>query len=328
MCSAQVGHLHHARDGVLDSTADTIELGHASVAEYQGDRACRGKCDQPKPLSTQDTRTARESHPAARISNPTRLMRCARSLSLLLSTMAVMTACRQDRSSSTKDVLARDTALAGDLRKAADTTAYGDAADVAMAELPDSGLSPMRVSTSPAGHLPRAPIPRDRTPAPAPTATASGEVASSDETTRSAATSSATIPAQTTAPPRSTESSSVAADSPPTPACASPATPDQRRCLMTYLARSDAGLDRTYQLLIAEMKRRAGTASGDPEPDAVLRLREAQRAWLVYRDTECRRRNRAQEGPLWAPMRAQCLGEFSGRRAEDLAASLARLQGR
>ena len=96
---------------------------------------------------------------------------------------------------------------------------------------------------------------------------------------------------------------------------------------MSYLARSDAELDRTYQALIGEMKRRAGASPGNREPDPVLRLREAQRAWLIYRDTECRRRNRGTEGPLWAPARARCLGEFSGERASELSNSLAKLRG-
>lgn len=94
---------------------------------------------------------------------------------------------------------------------------------------------------------------------------------------------------------------------------------------MSHLARSDAGLDRTYQSLIAELKRRSDTAGGG-EPPSVLELRTAQRAWLVYRDTECRRRNRGQEGPLWAPVRAQCLGEFSGRREGELRDQLAALR--
>ncbi len=95
--------------------------------------------------------------------------------------------------------------------------------------------------------------------------------------------------------------------------------PDQRRCLLVYLARSDVTLDRNYQARIAELKQAAGTAPGEPEPESVHRLRVAQRAWLVYRDTECRNRNRGLEGPLWAPMRARCLGEFSQKRAEELA---------
>jgi uncharacterized protein YecT (DUF1311 family) len=88
---------------------------------------------------------------------------------------------------------------------------------------------------------------------------------------------------------------------------------------MTHLARFDVGLDRTYQALIADLKREAGTPRGAPEPQSVRELRQAQRAWLVYRDTECRRRNRGKEGALWAPIRAQCLGEFSGVREAELA---------
>jgi uncharacterized protein YecT (DUF1311 family) len=104
--------------------------------------------------------------------------------------------------------------------------------------------------------------------------------------------------------------------------CASPAAADQRRCLMAHLARSDVALDRTYQALIADMKREAGTPPGAKEPESVQQLRAAQRAWLIYRDTECRRRNRGREGPLWAPVRAECLGEFSGNREAELARAL------
>jgi uncharacterized protein YecT (DUF1311 family) len=94
---------------------------------------------------------------------------------------------------------------------------------------------------------------------------------------------------------------------------------------MSYLAQSDVELDRNYQALIARLRRQAGTPAGAPEPPSVRSLRSAQRAWLVYRDTECRRRSRGQEGPLWAPTRARCLGEFSGRRAEELASAAARV---
>ena len=87
---------------------------------------------------------------------------------------------------------------------------------------------------------------------------------------------------------------------------------------MAYLARSDVTLDRNYQARIAQLKRDAGTAPGAPEPESVQRLRTAQRAWLVYRDTECRNRNRGNEGGLWAPVRARCLAEFSAQRAAEL----------
>ena len=108
------------------------------------------------------------------------------------------------------------------------------------------------------------------------------------------------------------------------PSCASPARDDQQRCLTDYLAKSDALLDRYYQALILRLKSEAGTTSRSPEPPSVRRLRTAQRAWLVYRDDECRKRTRPREGPRWAPVRAQCLAEYSAVRAEELRDALTR----
>ena len=120
------------------------------------------------------------------------------------------------------------------------------------------------------------------------------------------------------------------------PSCASPARDDQQRCLMGYLAKSDALLDRYYQALILRLKSEAGTKSAAKsstkgaakssaeEPPSVQRLRTAQRAWLVYRDDECRRRTKSREGPLWAPVRAQCLAEYSALRARELDDALAK----
>lgn len=108
------------------------------------------------------------------------------------------------------------------------------------------------------------------------------------------------------------------------PSCASPARDDQQRCLMGYLAKSDALLDRYYQALILRLKSEAGVKSSTEEPPAVQRLRNAQRAWLVYRDDECRRRTKPREGPLWAPVRAQCLAEYSSLRARELDDALAK----
>ena len=108
------------------------------------------------------------------------------------------------------------------------------------------------------------------------------------------------------------------------PSCASPALDDQRRCLLGYLANSDRELDRNYQALITQLKSEARTRKGAPEPPAVQRLRSAQRSWLVYRDDECRKRTRADEGPLWAPVRAKCLAEYSALRARELEDALAK----
>jgi uncharacterized protein YecT (DUF1311 family) len=121
------------------------------------------------------------------------------------------------------------------------------------------------------------------------------------------------------------------------PSCASPAPDDQRRCLLGYLARSDLELDRNYQALITQLKldrnyqalitqlkSEARTRKDAAEPPAVQRLRTAQRSWLTYRDEECRKRTRADEGPLWAPVRAKCLAEYSSLRARELDDALAK----
>ena len=123
---------------------------------------------------------------------------------------------------------------------------------------------------------------------------------------------------------------SRAADSTPSaegyigPSCASPARDDQQRCLLGYLSRSDAQLDRSYQALITRLKRESGTGAKAAEPATVQRLRTAQRQWLVYRDDECRKRTKPREGPLWAPVRAQCLAEYSALRARELDDALAK----
>lgn len=238
-------------------------------------------------------------------------MHIIRSLAPLALALILMS-CGRDKKGGSKDALGKDTALARDLRRAkADTSAYGDAADVAMRDVPES------TAYHPAGPVRMRDVatakPRRDTPPP-PAAMTTDDPA--PRNTRQPTVEHTFQPG----PPK---------QSPPSGAnpCDSPEKSDQRRCLMSYLARSDAELDRTYQALISEMKHRAGAAAGDREPDAVLRLREAQRAWLIYRDTECRRRNRGTEGPLWAPVRARCLGEFSGQRAGELAGSLATLRG-
>jgi uncharacterized protein YecT (DUF1311 family) len=226
------------------------------------------------------------------------------------------------------EVLARDSSLASGLKQA-DTSAFAEAADVAMAFDPDSAVRPaaapapapavpMRVdrgtSPSPAARPPLRPAPATIHPDPLP---GRPMPPAADRSRRSSGASAAT-----TASAAAILERIPGATLPPVPAkepCASPAAADQRRCLMTHLARSDASLDETYQALIGDLKRQAGTRPGGPEPASVQDLRQAQRAWLVYRDTECRRRNRGKEGPLWAPVRAQCLAEFSGVREAELA---------
>jgi uncharacterized protein YecT (DUF1311 family) len=115
-----------------------------------------------------------------------------------------------------------------------------------------------------------------------------------------------------------------AADSYIGPSCASPAAEDQQRCLEGYLARSDTRLDRSYQALITKLKSEAGTRAAAKEPATVQRLRTTQRNWVAYRNDECRKRTSASEGPLWAPVRARCLEEYSALREREFDDALAK----
>jgi uncharacterized protein YecT (DUF1311 family) len=293
------------------------------------------------------------------------------SLASLTAAVLIAVACSDStEEQSPGEVLARDSSLASELKQA-DTSAFAEAADVAMAFDPDSAMGPvtsatrtipgnrdvptppsepapavpMRIdrgatSTSAAASPPASPPPATRPPMrPAPATihpdplpthtlpeksgravTATRPAPAGTSASRGSATGAAAVPAATAILERVPGASLPPAGS--EGPCASPASADQRRCLMLHLARSDEALDRTYQALISTMKREAGTPAGAKEPESVQQLRVAQRAWLVYRDTECRRRNRGKEGPLWAPMRAQCLGEFSGTRQEELAKAL------
>jgi uncharacterized protein YecT (DUF1311 family) len=247
-----------------------------------------------------------------------------RSLSTTLAIVGLIAAGCDDgtKEQSPGEVLARDSMLASDIKQA-DTSAFAEAADVAMASDPDSArraarsAAPVRVerrgAPTPTPRAPMRPAPATihPDPLPLPQLPRAGEAGGPSPTV--AAPMAATAVAILEQVPGATL--------PPMPAsepCASPVPADQRRCLMVRLARSDVALERAYQGLIADLKRRAGTPAGGPEPASVEELRRAQRAWLVYRDTECRRRNRGKEGTLWAPVRAECLGEFSNVREAEL----------
>ncbi|HMA19944.1 MAG TPA: lysozyme inhibitor LprI family protein, partial [Gemmatimonadaceae bacterium] len=108
-------------------------------------------------------------------------------------------------------------------------------------------------------------------------------------------------------------------------ACNSATAENQSECIRVSLATVDAPLNRIYRALIAEMRRQEKVPPGGKDPPSVQRLRVSQRAWLVYRDNECRRLGRGKEGALWAKTRAKCLGQFATRRANELADNFSRL---
>jgi uncharacterized protein YecT (DUF1311 family) len=222
-------------------------------------------------------------------------------LSIVVVTSALQLAACGDTGvqEETAAAMARDSSLAHDLKLAsADTAPFSDAADVAVAPRSDTTV---RMVDS---------IPKSRS-------SSARVVSNSSNTTVTESPGSLGTPVPVS------KSARASVDSFAGPSCASPAMPDQRRCLLTYLSRSDVTLDRNYQALIAALKREAGPTPAGREPATVLRLRTAQRNWLVYRDDECRRRNEGKEGPLWAPTRAECLAEYSGQRAQELANALA-----
>ncbi len=196
-----------------------------------------------------------------------------------------------------------DASLAKDLKLASDTSLYAEAADIALGSEPDS----MTYRSDDAAMR----VPTMRVRRPRPSATPAAPPPEPAESVIPDAPPEVAVPAR--APARTARARTIGDES-----CQSPATSEQRRCLLLHLAASDVSLDRSYQSLISDLRAEAGVPPGGAEPASVSRLRAAQRAWLVYRDTECRRRNRGREGPLWAPVRAQCLGEFSARRTEEL----------
>lgn len=206
-------------------------------------------------------------------------------VSLALAASAVLAACDEGTRAESAASRSRESSLAHDLELAADSTRTNAGA----------GLDTGAVSESP-GML-------DSTAADSATDDAAREVSNA-----------ANVSAR----------SAPSAEGYVGPSCASPARDDQQRCLLGYLAKSDVVLDRYYQALILRLKAEAGWTSTKVEPASVQRLRTAQRAWLVYRDDECRKRTRATEGPLWAPVRAQCLAEYSALRARELDDALAK----
>lgn len=100
--------------------------------------------------------------------------------------------------------------------------------------------------------------------------------------------------------------------------CGSPRMADQHACIAASLAVSDVRLNRVYNALIVALREQAHVLASAREPRMVRGLRSAQRAWIVTRDRECKRRTRGVGGRLWAPARARCLAEISNQRADEL----------
>ena len=223
----------------------------------------------------------------------------------------VLAACDGGSRSRTPDEFAADSALAADLALANRDTllvdsigAYRPPMDV------DSQISDAETIDS----LPvTANVPSTISPSPAPAPPAAA-------------------PSPPPAPPPAararTAPAAAAARLTGTRACTSAGLENQSECLRALLPGADARMNRIYRALITEMRLQEGVKPGARDPASVQRLRVAQRAWLVYRDTECRRRGRGKEGARWARPRVRCLGEFANRRANELSDDFSRLTAR
>jgi uncharacterized protein YecT (DUF1311 family) len=97
--------------------------------------------------------------------------------------------------------------------------------------------------------------------------------------------------------------------------CLSSEASSQRRCLSESIERNDRQLNTVYARLIAALRRQAGAASADPDPDAVISLRAEQRKWAEGRDDECREIG---DEPLYAKSRGACYAQKATDRAREL----------
>jgi len=111
----------------------------------------------------------------------------------------------------------------------------------------------------------------------------------------------------------------------PSSRCRIAATADQRACLAAYIEIGDAGMNRTFDALVGELRRVAGTPLGAPDPPAVQRIRVEQRVWLGVRDNECPRQAPPGGGLFWAQAQSECFAEMATARTAELRDAVRRL---
>jgi uncharacterized protein YecT (DUF1311 family) len=131
------------------------------------------------------------------------------------------------------------------------------------------------------------------------------------------------MPAPSTGSPTNSASDTAAAVR-PTDVCDSPSGSDQQQCLLSAIQRNDVGLNDVYHRLIAALRRQANVADGDPDPQSVVDLRNAESKWVDDRDAACRGTG---DGPLYARARAQCFADQSARRLRELQQMLDAIPG-
>ena len=107
--------------------------------------------------------------------------------------------------------------------------------------------------------------------------------------------------------------------------CAHPQTQtDMTQCAGDASARADAAMNVQWKLTLAAMHKLDKDAAGDPPVDHQHSYADAllasQRAWLQFRDTQCRVEGYAARGGSMEPMlEADCTGRLSVERTKQLA---------
>jgi uncharacterized protein YecT (DUF1311 family) len=102
--------------------------------------------------------------------------------------------------------------------------------------------------------------------------------------------------------------------------CDSPAPVDQRSCLNRSIVANDADLNQAYHDLMIQAEQSGGAELQD-------RFRQAQRDWIIQRDSDCTAQTQSQNGRLWARARARCLADYSAKRTTELQRNLNSLKG-
>lgn len=228
--------------------------------------------------------------------------------------------CDSGAPSKTRDDIAADSALASDLALANRDTllvdSIGEYRPPDAAERDTAG-APDLISSAPVRTLPSPEQSKVATPA-APAPPGKKIEAAAPPVTVSP-------PPQPVAPAPAAPAVATGPTRRGTAACSSPIKADQEECVRAILPAADMRLNRIYRALVTEIRRQEGVPNGGADPASVARLRVSQRSWLVYRDNQCRARGRGKEGALWARPRIRCLGQFSIRRANELADNFSRL---
>lgn len=101
--------------------------------------------------------------------------------------------------------------------------------------------------------------------------------------------------------------------------CANPQTQaDMTQCVAMMYQAADGDLNLAYGMA-RDMARRIDAASGTNGPGAERGLRDAQRAWIAFRDLACETESLLAYGGSMQPMlRLSCLERLTRARTEDL----------